>query len=100
MIFSFIKPNGEFNSLLKTISDKASVNSASTFRILFFLGEDISLEISHVMIRSYTYALKFTLLKKREMVIQVFDGQNLFGYLDQLDLVESFCDEVLKWILE
>jgi len=95
----FIKFNYEFNSLLKVISDRA-VSVVPTFRLLFFLSKDISLEISYVMIGSYTYALKFTLLKDGGVVIQVFDNQNLFGYLDQLDLVESFCDEVLKWILE
>ena len=91
--------NKEFDLMFDIILND-SIKNVPWFNLIFSLGEEYKLKVDYIIISSYTYSLKFTLLQDNRIVVQIFDKSGLFGRLCQLDLLDIFCDEVIKWRLK
>ena len=91
--------NKEFDSMFNIILDKLN-NNIFGFRFIVTLEDNVFLEISYIMSNAGA-VLKFIFLTKDNSVIcQVFNREGLFSRLSQLNLLEVFCNEVIKWHLE
>jgi len=93
------KSNHGFKSFFESILSKVNEKGISWIKTTFSLSKNISLEISYVLISQYAYTFRAAIIENQVIVNQIFDSQSLFNALNQLELLDSFYDEVILWYL-